>query len=244
MHRLARRPCWSGCRRARVHAELRQAPVEVAALGVGGGEAAAARYAAAASSVTVEPAQQVGAGRGQQVVTRRARPDASSASTSAARPRDRRPSPTATARFSSTTGEPRHPRQLAVERGDLDPVGVGRASGAVAWHAAIAACTWYGPGWPRRSARVEHGRPLRRSGRGPTGCGPAPRAARGRPSRRHAPSRRASCSSIEREQPERLGLVGHQVDERAAPAGSPRRTAPPARRSAPAVAAYPSLNSR
>ena len=108
-----------------------------------------------------ESQQQVGPGGGQQVVPAAARPT----------PPARRPAPapppgpsamaTATARFSSTTGDGHEPDELAVQRGDLRASRCPAASAAVAWQAAMAACTWYGPagraagrrpGWPTPSS--------------------------------------------------------------------------------------------
>ena len=188
-----------------------------------------------------EPAQEVGPGRRQQVVAgERAR--------GVERVDQRSPASgpsaiaTATARFSSTTGDGAMPRQFAVERRDLDPVGR-RGVGAVAWHAAIAACTWYGPGCAAPQRGVEH-----RDALGDRVAVP-PRAvlrlerARGRRQRRPGWTRRASCRSISASRPSASGSSGMSSVEGAGEADRFGAQLRPDR-SAPAVAAYPSLNSR
>ena len=148
--------------------------------------------------------------------SRRRRPLASSSSTSTSPASGPSAIATATARLSSTTGDGDDARQLAVQQRDLAPVGRRRRRVAVAWHAAIAACTWYGPGRDRAATRASrHRESLRGSRRGPSACGPAPRAARGRRASSTRAARRESCRSISASRPSASGSSGISCDERA-----------------------------
>ena len=117
------------------------------------------------------------------------------------------------------------PRELAVERGDLAPVGVlGRS--ACACRAAIAAWSWYGPGRRRRSARSRSATPRSIRSRSHA-SGPGPRA--GRACRRRDPGLRARRL----EQQERLAARAPRARRASArrgcrPGGSP----PPSGRAA------------
>ena len=99
--------------------------------------------------------EQIAAHARQQVVAaqRRLVDEPSTSSSPAAGPNAM---PTATARFSSTTGDGVELGERVVERGDPLPVGLAGRCGRAAWQAAIAACSPYGPsGAAERSARVE-----------------------------------------------------------------------------------------
>ena len=134
-----------------------------------------------------------------------------------------------------------HPRRTARRRARRSaPSRCRPRRGAVTWHRAIAACTWYGPGRRRRARRVEQRDALGDLAPGPTAPGPAPRAARGRRARRRGRpagrraaasaraarpprARRASASTSAPTEPDRLvgQLAAHDVGARRS-RGSPR----------------------
>ena len=140
---------------------------------------------------------------------------------------------TATAWFSSTTGVGRN-RMSCSYSAAICAQSVSPAAGAVAWQAAMAACTWYGPGWPRRSpaSRIDTPSPISapshrdRSWSSSVTRSPAPSS---------RAARRASCSSIRASRPEASGSSGiSETSTRASRIASAHRFC--RTRSAPAVA--------
>ena len=114
---------------------------------------------------------------------------------------------TATARLSSTTGDAVICGELAVEAGDLVPVGVGRvARGRVARRDRGLHLVRAGP--PRRSARSSIATASAIGSVVPEAAILLRRAARGRRPRRREPARRASCSSISASSPIASGSSG------------------------------------
>ena len=155
-----------------------------------------------------EPAQQVGAGRVEQVVA----VEAQLVDQRRARRRGRRTSATATAPVERHDGGRARPRQLVVEREDLAPVGVPRRRG-VAVHGVDRGLDLVGPGLVAAQARADQRLALGDHAPGPSGSGPGRRAA---PARRPAPVRAGAAGLGEQqqgEQAQRLGLVGHQLGQ-------------------------------
>ena len=117
-------------------------------------------------------------------------------------------SATATARLSSTTGEPvrraSSPYRAAIR---------GQSGGSSTCSAASAACSTYGPRPPSASARSSAARPaaIWSWSQSERSCS---RSRTSAPSAKRA-SRRASLSSISASSAVHLGLVGHQLGERA-----------------------------
>ena len=192
--------------------------------------ASAVAYARRRVGVPLEPAQQVGARRVEQVVVLQPGDRVERAPARAPGPPRTRPRRRGSARRPATG---RIHEQPPVEQRRSAP---SRCLSCV-WSSAIAACTWYGPGSPERERAVEHAPALVDRGLVPERRGPARRAARALRRRRHArvagASRGRASARAARRPPPRPASARRAASR----AGSPRRTGRAGRASRPAVAA-------
>ena len=108
---------------------------------------------------------------------------------------------TATARFSSTTGDGSHAQQQVVQAHDPGPSRSPRRSEPSACTAAMAAWRVYDPDAAGRQRLFDQGAALRRSAAGSTRSGPGLPAGSARPRSEVRAARRDSCSSIRASSP-------------------------------------------
>ena len=131
---------------------------------------------------------------------------------------------TATARFSSTTGEGSRPHQHVVQADDLRPVR-GRGVGRLGMHRRDRRLEGVGAEPARRQRPLAPAPCLRRSAPGSRASGPGLPAGSDRPSAEVRAARRDSCSSISASSPIASGSGSSSTSRRPSRIASPERSA-------------------